>query len=380
MQPFVHTGFAGRVVFGAGRLAELPQEVARLGARRALVLCTSEQRDVAQAVAAALGDRAAGIHDRARMHVPIETAQAAREEARRLDADCCVAVGGGSTIGLGKAIALTSDVPIVAVPTTFAGSEMTTIWGITEDGVKKTGRDPRVLPRTVVYDPRLLATLPARIAGPSGMNAIAHCVEALYAVDANPVVSMIAEEGIRALAASLPRLVAGNGAGDGVGDGVGNEAASPDVRPVAPCPEALSDALYGAWLAGMALNGASMAIHHKLCHTLGGTFDLPHAETHTVVLPHAVAYVEPAAPAAMARVRRALGAFDTGSAAGGLAALARAIGAPPSLAALGMPADGIDRAADLAVQNPYWNPRPIERDAIRALIDDAWHGRAPPGA
>lgn len=363
MQPFVHTGFAGRVVFGAGRLAELPQEVARLGARRALVLCTSEQRDVAQAVAAALGDRAAGIHDRARMHVPIETAQAAREEARRLDADCCVAVGGGSTIGLGKAIALTSDVPIVAVPTTFAGSEMTTIWGITEAGVKKTGRDARVLPRTVVYDPDLLATLPARIAGPSGMNAIAHCVEALYAVDGNPVVSMIAEEGIRALASSLPRLMAG------------------DAKARAGAlAEALSDALYGAWLAGSALNGASMAIHHKLCHTLGGTFDLPHAETHTVVLPHAVAYVEPAAPAAMSRVRRALGAFDTGSAAGGLAALARAIGAPTSLAALGMPADGIDRAADLAVQNPYWNPRPIERDAIRALIDDAWHGRAPPGA
>lgn len=361
MQPFIYTSFPGRIVFGAGRLAELPDEVARLGARRAIVLCTPEQRDTAEQVAASLGERAAGIHDRAVMHVPLEAAQAAREFARAQDADCCVAVGGGSTVGLGKAIALTSELPIVAIPTTFAGSEMTAIWGMTEGGLKKTGRDARVLPRTVIYDPRLLASLPARIAGPSGMNAIAHCVEALYAVDANPIVSMIAEEGIRALAASLPRLVGG---------------ADADGR-VAADIDALGDALYGAWLAGTALNGASMAIHHKLCHTLGGSFNLPHAETHTVVLPHAVAYVESAAPEAMTRVRRALGRFDAGSAAAGLAALAQAIGAPASLQAIGMPEDGIDRAADLAVQNPYPNPRPIERARVRALIDDAWHGRAP---
>lgn len=365
MQPFVYTSFPGRVVFGAGRLAELPDEVARLGARRAIVLCTPEQRELAEAVARQLGDRAAGVYDRATMHVPIEVARAAREYAAGRGADCCVAVGGGSTVGLGKAIALTSELPIVAVPTTFAGSEMTAIWGLTEAGVKKTGRDARVLPRAVIYDPRLLASLPARIAGPSGINAVAHCVEALYAVDANPIVSLIAEEGIRALAAGLPRLVQG---------------ARPDGR-VADDEEALSDALYGAWLAGTALNGASMAIHHKLAHTLGGTFDLPHADTHAVLLPHAAAYVEPAAPEAMVRVRRALGALGerAGGAAQGLALLARAVGAPAALRDLGMPESGIDRAADLAVQNPYWNPRPIERDAVRALIENAWHGRPPGG-
>lgn len=355
---FVYTGFPARVVFGDGALAAIPAELERLGARRALVLCTPEQRDAAERVAAQLGDRAAGIHDRAVMHVPIETATAARDEAARLGADCCVAVGGGSTVGLGKAIALTAGLPIVAVPSTFAGSEMTAIWGLTEAGVKKTGRDPKVLPRAVIYDPAMVDTLPRQVAGPSGMNAIAHCVEALYAVDANPIVSMIAEEGIRALAASLPDVVDANVTGE---------------RRRA----ALGLAQYGAWLAGTALNGVSMAIHHKLCHTLGGTFNLAHAQTHSAVLPYATAYNREAAPQAMQRIRRALGRFDDGDAAGGLQALARALGAPRSLREIGMPADGLDRAADLAVQNPYWNPRPIERPAIRSLLDDAWHGRAP---
>ncbi|MCM5571533.1 maleylacetate reductase [Burkholderiaceae bacterium FT117] len=355
---FTYTGFAARVLFGDGSLAALPDEVERLGARRALVLCTPEQREAAERAAAQLGDRAAGIHDRAAMHVPLETAIAARDEAARLGADCCVAVGGGSTVGLGKAIALTSGLPIVAVPSTFAGSEMTAIWGLTEGGVKKTGRDPKVLPRTVIYDPVMLETLPAKIAGPSGMNAIAHCVEALYAVDANPIVSMIAEEGIRALAESLPTVI--------------DTAVTGEQRRAA-----LGLAQYGAWLAGTALNGVSMAIHHKLCHTLGGSFNLGHAETHTVVLPYATAYNREAAPQAMQRIRRALGRFGDGDAATGLQALARALGAPTSLREIGMPADGLDRAADLAVQNPYWNPRPIERDAIRSMLDDAWHGRAP---
>ncbi|UCE31613.1 MAG: maleylacetate reductase [Burkholderiales bacterium] len=354
MRPFVYTGFPARVVFGAGRLAQLPAEVAALGAQRALVLCTPEQRATAERVAAALGERSAGVYDQAVMHVPLEVAQAARAHVRSLDADCCVAVGGGSTIGLGKAIALTSALPILAVPTTFAGSEMTAVWGLTEGGVKKTGRDPAVLPRTVIYDAELLESLPPAIAGPSGINAIAHCVEALYAVDANPIIEMIAEDGNRALAATLPDVVS-------------------ETRSI----EALESALYGAWLAGTALNGASMALHHKLCHTLGGSFNLPHAETHTVVLPYATAYNRDAAPQAMARIRRALGRFDTGDAATGLRALAQGIGAPASLKILGMPADGVERAAEIAARNPYANPRPIERDAIRELLMRAYTGESP---
>ena len=351
MNPFVYNGQPVRVVFGAGSLAKLPDEIERLGARRALVLSTPEQRSTAEDVAARLGTRSAGVYDKAVMHVPIEVAEAARAVARQLSADCCVAVGGGSTIGLGKAIALTSELPILAIPTTFAGSEMTSIYGLTAGGQKKTGRDPRVLPKTVIYDPELLRTLPAKIAGPSGMNAIAHCVEALYAQDANPIASLMAEEGIRTLAASLPAVVR-----------TADELA------------AKSDALYGAWLAGSCLGIVGMALHHKLCHTLGGTFNLPHAETHTVILPHATRYNYAAAPEAMARISRALGRDDPAVA---LHDLARAIGAPIALKDIGMPLDGLERAARLAVENPYYNPASIRYESILALLTAAWQGERP---
>jgi maleylacetate reductase len=351
LRPFVHEALPSRVVFGAGSLQQLPAEIDKLGAARALVLCTPEQRAIGADIVVMLGTRSAGVFDGAAMHVPAEVAAAARDKAQRLNADCCVAIGGGSTTGLAKAIALTSGLPIVAIPTTYAGSEMTPIWGITEDGVKKTGRDVRVLPKTVLYDPALTLSLPASLSVTSGINAMAHCVEALYARDANPVISLMAEEGIRALAASLPEIVKQSGN-----------------------LEARSGALYGAWLAGVSLGSVGMALHHKLCHTLGGSFHLPHAETHTVVLPHAVAYNASAAPEAIERVTRALGVR---SAAQGLYDFAKSLGAPVSLQELGMTRDQLDRAADLAVQNAYYNPRPVTRDGIRALLEQAFEGRRP---
>ena len=308
----------------------------------------------AEDVARRLGARCAGIFPRAVMHVPIETAREARAEAKRLGADCAVAIGGGSTTGLGKAIALESALPILAIPTTYAGSEMTPIYGITEAGMKKTGRDRKVLPRTVIYDPLLTLGLPAGLSATSGMNAIAHAVEGLYAEDANPIMAMMAEEGIRALAAGLPRV----------------QQTPADI-------DARADCLYGAWLCGAVLGAVGMALHHKLCHTLGGTWNLPHAETHTIVLPHAVAYNTAAAPEAMRRVARALGLNGASSAASGLFDLAKSLGAPVALKAIGMPESELDRAADIAVQSPYYNPRPIDRAAIRQLLDDAYHGRRP---
>jgi alcohol dehydrogenase class IV len=278
MTPFDYTAAPARVVFGAGSLRHLVREIEALGARRALILSTPEQRGSAQRVAELLGSRAAGVYAEARMHVPIETARGAREEARRVGADCAVAIGGGSTTGLGKAIALdvaadASRFPILAIPTTYAGSEMTPIWGLTEAGVKKTGRDPRVLPVAVIYDPELTLTLPLGLTVTSALNAIAHAAEGLYAHDGNPVMSLMAEEGIRAAASALGPLM--------------KNARDPDAR---------SDALYAAWLCGTVLGNVAMGLHHKLCHTLGGTFELPHAEVHTVVLPHALAYNAAAAP------------------------------------------------------------------------------------
>ena len=351
---FVYTSQPQRVVFGAGSLAHLGREIEALGARRALVLSTPEQRAQAERVAELLGPQAAGIFDRAVMHVPIETAREAREVARKLDADCAVAIGGGSTTGLGKAIALDSGLPILAIPTTYAGSEMTPIYGLTEAGLKKTGNDFRVLPRTVIYDPELSRSLPVGLSVTSGINAIAHAAEGLYAQDSNPVMDLMAEEGIAAIARALPAI----------------RRSPEDI-------EARSDALYGAWLCGSVLGNVGMALHHKLCHTLGGSFNLPHAEEHTVVLPHAIAFNAAAAPGAMQRIARALGTAD---AAQGLQALARDNGAPIALNDIGMKEADLDRAADLAVSNPYWNPRPFgpaERGAIRALLQRAYEG-APP--
>ncbi|WP_028223455.1 maleylacetate reductase [Paraburkholderia oxyphila] len=348
---FVYNGRATRVVFGSGSRAHLERELLALGAQRALVLCSPEQHALGASVAEQLASRSAGLFDRAAMHVPVELALEARVTASSLGADCIVAVGGGSTIGLAKAIALESSLPILAMPTTYAGSEMTPIYGLTEAGQKRTGTDIRVLPKTVIYDPDLTLTLPVALSVTSGINAIAHAAEGLYARDANPLTSLMAEEGIAALARSLPKIVA-----------------KPDD------PAARADAFYGSWLCGAVLGSVGMALHHKLCHTLGGSFDLPHAPTHTIVLPHALAYNAEAAPEAMKRIAKAVGHEN---AAQGLYELARANGAPTALKDIGMREDQLDRATDLACSNAYWNPRPLERDAIRALLQRAFEGAAP---
>jgi maleylacetate reductase len=351
MRSFSYDQLPGRVVFGAGALDQLPREIELLGTRRALVLSTPEQEPQAQEIAGRLGERCAGIFPRATMHVPIETAREARAQAKRIGADCAVAIGGGSTTGLGKAIALESALPILAIPTTYAGSEMTPIYGITEAGMKKTGRDRNVLPKTVIYDPMLTLGLPVGLSVTSGFNAIAHAVEALYAQDTNPITAMMAEDGIRALAHGLPRVV---------------------ERPAEL--SARADCLYGAWLCGAVLGAVGMALHHKLCHVLGGTWNLPHAQTHTVILPHAVAYNYAAAPEAMQRVERAM---ESAHAAKGIYDLMKRLGAPLALKDIGMRETDLDRAADLATQAPYYNPRPPDRAGIRDLLDAAFHGRRP---
>ena len=340
-----------RVVFGVGAVRELPAELERLGAKRALLLSTPEQKDSVEKISETLGSRCAGIYDKAAMHVPIEIAENARRMARELGAVCCVTVGGGSTTGLGKAIALTSPMPILAVPTTYAGSEMTPIYGLTEGGAKKTGRDVKVLPKAVIYDPELTLSLPPALSASSGMNAIAHSVEALYAQDANPVISLMAEEGIRALAKALPSIVK----------------TPKDV-------EARSEALYGAWLCGIALGSAGMALHHKLCHVLGGSFNLPHAETHSIVLPHAMRYNQDAAREAMGRVERALGSSPAPSA---IYDLEKGLPIPMKLSEIGLKESDLERAARIATETPYPNPRKVEYAPVLELLRNAYEGQRP---
>lgn len=347
---FIHTALPARVVFGAGALARLADELAQLGITRAMVL-TTPQRRRGEAVVAALGAKAAGLFAEATMHTPVEVTERALAAVTEHSADGLVAIGGGSTIGLAKAVALRTDLPQVAIPTTYAGSEMTPILGETRDRRKTTQRSLKVLPETVIYDPDLTLTLPAGTSVTSGMNAIAHAAEALYARDRSPLLAMMAKEGIATLAQSLPRIVA-------------------DGRDAA----ARADALYGAWLCGTCLAMAGMALHHKLCHVLGGMLNLPHAETHTIVLPHAIAYNSAAAPDAMAAIASALHAAEAPR---GLYDLAGRLGAPRALRDLGMKEADIDAAADAAVRDPYWNPRPVEREPVRDLIARAWAGDPP---
>ncbi|WP_060886908.1 maleylacetate reductase, partial [Streptomyces caniscabiei] len=294
----------------------------------------------------------AGVFAQAGQHVPVEVADEAVRAARSAGADGCVAVGGGSAVGLGKAIALRTELPLIAVPSTYSGSEMTPVWGLTEHGVKRTGRAPSVLPRSVVYDPELTLTLPVPLSVTSGINAVAHAAEALYAPDASPLVSLMAQEGARAMAGALPDVAADPG----------------DL-------EARGRALYGAWLCGTALGATTMGLHHKLCHVLGGTFGLPHAETHTVVLPYALAYNAPAAPEALAALARALTTDDAPRA---LWDLSGRLGAPRSLAELGLTEADLATAAAQVTAQAYANPRPITRAGALEILRAAHTGARPP--
>jgi maleylacetate reductase len=348
---FVYDALPGRVVFGVGSVEDLGQEVDRLGAGRVLAIAGKRAID---GLVERLGGRWAASFTDVQQHVPVEAAARAVAAASEAGADCLVAMGGGSAIGMAKAVALERQVPIVAVPTTYAGSEVTPIYGLTGPEGKRTGRDPRVLPRTVVYDPALTTGLPAKVTGPSGMNALAHCVEALYAPGANPVTSLLAEEGARALHRGLPGAVADPG----------------DLA-------ARSDALLGAWLAGTALAAAGIGIHHQLCHLLGGAYRLPHAELHAVVLPHAVHFVAPAARPQLARLAGSLGVDDV---AGGIWDLGRRLGTPASLAELGLAEAELDRAAEQAVARVVQTPRRAGVSELRALLEAAWQGGRPPPA
>ena len=352
MEPFIYQPISTRVIFGRGAVSRIKDEAERLGARRALVLSTPGRGEaLARQVAGLLGEHSAGIHAGAVMHTPVEATERALKVVMDRSADAVIAVGGGSTTGLGKAIALRTDLPQIVLPTTYAGSEVTPVLGETQGGVKTTQKNPKILPEVVIYDVDLTMDLPAPVAATSGMNAIAHAVEALYAKDGNPVASLIAEEGITALARALPRLAEGPA----------------QIEP-------RSEALYGAWLCGQVLGMVGMALHHKLCHVLGGAFDLPHAQTHSVLLPHSAAYNAPAAREAMARAARGLGASDAPKA---LFDLAGRLGAKRSLRELGMPEGGIERAVETTMAAPYWNPRPLDPVAIRNLLVRAWNGEPP---
>ncbi|MDB5872849.1 MAG: maleylacetate reductase [Ramlibacter sp.] len=352
MHAFVYHQFAVKVRFGADAVQHLELEAASLGLQRVLVLCTPEQRGHAEMAARLLGARFAGVFDQAAMHVPAAQVAAAADTARQGGADGLLAIGGGSTLGLAKAVTLATGLPIIAVPTTYAGSEMTTIHGITDQGAKKTGRDPRVLPRTVLYDPVLTQTLPVPMSVTSGFNAMAHAAEALYAPDTNPVVGLMAEEAIRAMADGLKKLVAGEALAEG-----------------------RSNCLYAAWLAGAALGTTQMGLHHRICHVLGGKLNLPHAPMHAVVLPYVLRYNAPSIGPALGRIAQALGAPSPQDVPHVLRQLGMELGVPASLAELGMTSQRLDEiTAELMHSDGYVNPAALEAGKLRQLLVQALQG------
>jgi maleylacetate reductase len=318
---FVHQQRQIRVVFETGSVDTIAEEVDRLECRRVVLIAG---RRYAPQLSALLGARVVDGVDRPTMHVPVEQVDDLEARAIAFDADGAVAVGGGSAIGLAKALALRSKIPVIAVPTTFSGSEMTRVWGITTAAVKSTGRDEVVAPKTVLYDPDLIATLPAHIAVPSAFNAVAHAVEALYAPDRTPITKLYATEGISALITAIPQLAEGS-------------------------PRASGTALYGAFLCGLCLDCTSMSLHHKLCHALGGALGLPHAQTHTAVLPHALDFNAPAVPDGMAILRDVLGVDEP---ANFFRDLAKSNGATMALFDLGMRLEDIGPVADLCWARP----------------------------
>ncbi|HUR33835.1 MAG TPA: maleylacetate reductase [Vicinamibacterales bacterium] len=331
-----------RVVFGSGAAARLGAELDALGLSRVLLVTTPGRSMAARLVVDALGERLAGACDRAMLHVPMARVREGIDLVDRVTPQALLAVGGGSAIGLAKAIALERRLPIAAVPTTYSGSEMTSIFGITDGDLKRTGRNAAVAPRLVVYDPQLTLSLPPAISAASGMNAVAHAVEALYAASLGPIAAAAAEDALASLARALPMVMA--------------HPADPEARALA---------LRGAHAAGVALELASMGLHHKICHVLGGTFGLPHAPTHAAVLPHVVAFNAPAAPLAMARIASALRVTDPAT---GLADLNRWLGLTASLGALGLRDTDVERAAALVAASSYGNPRPATVADIRALL------------
>jgi alcohol dehydrogenase class IV len=353
MDSFEYTANPSRVIFGSGSIKKLPNEIKRLGLKSPLFLSTPQQISQAEDIQNIVTDasiHSAGIYTKATMHTPSHVTEDAMSFMKTKDADCIVSIGGGSTTGLGKAISIRTGLPHICVPTTYAGSEMTPILGETQDGKKTTRSDPKILPVTVIYDVDFTMTLPPSLSATSGVNAIAHAVESLYAKNTNPIISLFALDGTKALAESLPEIID-----------------NPTSLP------AREKAQYGAWLCGVCLGTSAMALHHKLCHTLGGSFNLPHAETHTIVLPHALSYNAPAIPKVMEQLATALPGSD-GDATKGLNLLLEKLKVKRALKDFGMKEEDVDKATDIAMSAQYPNPRALEKEAIRELIRRAWAG------
>lgn len=343
----------GKVIFGQGALSKVADALESVGGKRAAIISTDGRKDLANKVAALLGPLCQTVYTKSVQHVPVETVDEALTTIESLDIDSLVAVGGGSPIGLAKAIALKTSLPIIAIPTTYSGSEMTPIWGMTKDGIKTTGRDIAVKPKVVIFDPELTLSLSSRLSITSGINALAHCAEGLYSENANPVTLVMAEKGFKEIIEGLTLILE-------------------DSKNI----EGRSKVLLGAWMGGGVLGTVSLALHHKICHALGGSYNLPHADTHTAILPYALWYNLGHVPEARDVMARILD-VEPEDVPGAVYDLIAQFGGPTSVKEVGMKEENLREAASIIVQNPYYNPRPVEEESIYKLLEYAYKGDRP---
>lgn len=341
----VHETLPCRVLLGWGARSEVPAEVERLDVRRVLLVSTPSAGTAADGLAQALGTRLVTRFDRPTVHTPVTVTEEVMALVHSERVDSVVAVGGGSAIGLAKAVSARTGVPQVAVPTTYAGSEVTPVLGETENGVKMTRRDPRLAPGTVVYDAELTRAMPAGLTLTSALNALAHAVEALWATDATLASDALATEAIDGLLGALPTVL------DDLSSRTGRERLQA-----------------AAWLAGLCLAQTRMGLHHQLAHVLGGTFDLPHAEVHALLLARVMAFNLPDAHEAAGRLRRVVGADPVAV----VSSLAGSYEGPTRLRDLGVPQAGLRPVAERVVARPYPNPRPLDVESVTALLVAAW--------
>lgn len=348
IQPFVFQSPAPRVLFGAGTVQAVPAELKLHKITKAFVLCSGSNEALARTIAATApaGTEVLRLMSKA---ISSEDFERATQHAKEAGANGFIAVGGGTPIGLAKAIAANTGLPYIGITTTYSGSEMATNWNYGRGAEARTGVSNTALPATAIYDPEVTLSLPPVLSAQSGMNAIAHAVESLYGEGRSPMVEQMAEAAVRHLGHSLPRVVA-----------------KPDDM------EARTEAFYGAWLA--AAFRAQVGVEHAIAQKVRQRYGLSHAGTHAVVTPYAIAFNRSAAPEAMQAIKRAL---DVEDAAQGLYELNVRLGVPTGLKDLGMKAADIEGAADLVGASPIPNPRPISRADLVDLITQAFHGKAP---
>lgn len=352
MHPFRHDVLPTRIDFGEGARHRVAGLLSAFGARRPLVVDGLPGVTASEEVTAALGGLVAGTVTGLTQYITPELVTRATEAYRAGGADSVVSVGGGSAIGVAKVLAVHHDAPLVAVPSTYSGSEATPIYSVVVDSAKQTRSDARACPRGIAYDPALTATLPARLAASSAFNALAHCIEGLYSPRADPFSRLYALEGARLVGEHLPLL---------------------SVEETAP--QARAALLWASYLGGATIATAGIALHHKICHVLGASLDLPHADLNAVVLPYALAYNAPAVPEALVDLRRTWATEDP---VGHVRALARSAHAPTGLAELGMRSTDVVAAAAAVVAATQANPRPVTEQGMQALLTAALHGDPPP--